>query len=162
MVFLSGPRQVGKTTVAKQLGNSFAEECYFSWDNQSHREIIVKGQQAVATELGLDRLTGNRPLCTFDELHKYQHWRDFLKGFFDQYENRTHVLVTGSASLETFRRGGDSLMGRYFPFSLHPVSVAGGSTCMWVGLLTWAALENTHTTYDSQSCRPGLKESDWR
>ncbi len=124
MVFLSGPRQVGKTTVAKQLGDSFGEEHYFNWDNQSHREIIVKGQQAVAAEIGLDRLRGNKLFCTFDELHKYQHWRDFLKGFFDQYENQTHVLVTGSASLETFKRGGDSLMGRYFPYTLHPVSVA--------------------------------------
>jgi predicted AAA+ superfamily ATPase len=149
MVFLSGPRQVGKTTVAKQLGNSFAEECYFSWDNQLHREIIVKGQQAVATELGLDRLTGNKPLCTFDELHKYQHWRDFLKGFFDQYENRTHVLVTGSASLETFRRGGDSLMGRYFPFSLHPVSVAECNNLNPVGVINTQPLNIDESQWDA-------------
>jgi predicted AAA+ superfamily ATPase len=124
MLFLSGPRQVGKTTVAKSICEEFADSHYFNWDNQSHREVIIRGPSAIADELGLDRLKADRPFCAFDELHKYQHWRDFLKGFFDEYEDRARVLVTGSASLATFRRGGDSLMGRYFPYTLHPVSVA--------------------------------------
>ncbi|MDE0225149.1 MAG: ATP-binding protein [Gammaproteobacteria bacterium] len=121
MVFLSGPRQVGKTTIARSLGEAGG---YFNWDNQTHREMIVRGPSSIAERLGLDRLHTDPPLCVFDELHKYQHWRDLLKGFFDQYETRAHVLVTGSASLATFRRSGDSLMGRYFPYTLHPVSVA--------------------------------------
>ena len=121
MVFLSGPRQVGKTTIARSLGDAAG---YFNWDNQTHREMIVNGPSSIAEQLGLDRLHTDLPLCVFDELHKYQHWRDLLKGFFDQYETRANVLVTGSASLATFRRGGDSLMGRYFPYTLHPVSVA--------------------------------------
>ena len=124
MIFLSGPRQVGKTTVAGMLGESFRANQYFNWDNQTHRETILQGPDAISTELGLDRLQAELPLCAFDELHKYRDWRDFLKGFFDQYEERARVLVTGSASLATFRRGGDSLMGRYFPYTLHPVSVA--------------------------------------
>ena len=124
MAFLSGPRQVGKTTVAKLLGEQFASNCYCNWDNQSHRELILKGPEAVAEHAGLEHLQASAPLCAFGEIHKYRHWRNFLKGFFDQYEDRVHVLVTGSASLETFRRGGDSLMGRYFPYTLHPVSVA--------------------------------------
>ena len=86
--------------------------------------MIVKGPSSIAEQLGLDRLHADLPLCAFDELHKYQHWRDLLKGFFDQYETRARVLVTGSASLATFRRSGDSLMGRCFPYTLHPVSVA--------------------------------------
>ena len=121
MVFLSGPRQVGKTTIARPLTDATG---YLNWDNQAHREVIVKGPSSIAEQLGLDRLHSDLPLCVLDELHKYQHWRDLLKGFFDQYETRAQVLVTGSASLATFRRGGDSLMGRYFPYTLHPVSVA--------------------------------------
>ncbi len=124
MLFLSGPRQVGKTTVAKMLVDAFAKGQYFNWDNQSHREVLIRGPAAVADQLGLDRLQADPPFCAFDELHKYQHWRDFLKGFFDEYEDRVRVLVTGSASLATFKRGGDSLMGRYFPYTLHPMSVA--------------------------------------
>jgi len=124
MIFLSGPRQVGKTTLAGMLRETFPANQYLNWDNQTHREVILKGPGAIAGRLGLDRLEANAPLCAFDELHKYRGWRDFLKGFFDQYEDRAKVLVTGSASLEIFRRGGDSLMGRYFPYTLHPVSVA--------------------------------------
>lgn len=138
MLFLSGPRQVGKTTVAESIGEEFADSHYFNWDNQSHREVIINGPSAIAGELGLDRLKGDLPFCAFDELHKYQHWRDFLKGFFDEYEDRARVLVTGSASLATFRRGGDSLMGRYFPYTLHPVSVA---ECMENGAVELIATE---------------------
>jgi len=124
MLFLSGPRQVGKTTIARQLEEMFQHGHYVNWDNQTHRALILKGPEAIATQLGLDHLQSEKSFCAFDELHKYQHWRDFLKGFFDQYEDQVHILVTGSAHLNTFRRGGDSLMGRYFPYTLHPVSVA--------------------------------------
>lgn len=124
MVFLSGPRQVGKTTLARTLGEQFSPSHYFNWDDPAHRELILKGQEAIARHAGLDRLQTHLPLCVFDELHKYRHWRNFLKGFFDQYENNSRILVTGSASLATFKKGGDSLMGRYFPYTLHPVSVA--------------------------------------
>ena len=85
---------------------------------------ILDGAEEIASQLGLDRLLAEKPFCAFDELHKYRHWRDFLKGFFDVYENRVHVLVTGSAHLNVFKRAGDSLMGRYFPYTLHPLSVA--------------------------------------
>ena len=124
MVLLSGPRQVGKTTLGRTLSERFAPGHYFSWDNPTHRELILKGAEEIAAHAGLDRLRDNPPLCIFDELHKYRRWKDFLKGFFDRYEGNAKTLVTGSASLTSFRRSGDSLMGRYFPYTLHPVSVA--------------------------------------
>lgn len=124
MIFLSGPRQVGKTTLAKALNERFTSGCYLNWDNPAHRELILKGPKEIAHHAGLEQLQASLPLCVFDELHKYRHWRNFLKGFFDQYENDTKTLVTGSASLATFKKGGDSLMGRYFPYTLHPMSVA--------------------------------------
>ena len=124
MLFVSGPRQVGKTTLARQLAEDFRGGSYFNWDDQAHREAILAGPDRVAALTGLQRLREEKPLCAFDELHKYRHWRDFLKGLFDSWENRAHVLVTGSARLDVFKRAGDSLMGRYFPYTLHPLSVA--------------------------------------
>jgi len=152
MLFLSGPRQVGKTTIAHQLEEIFQHGHYVNWDNQTHRALILKGPEEIATQLGLDRLQSEPSFCAFDELHKYQHWRDFLKGFFDQYEDQVHILVTGSAHLNTFRRGGDSLMGRYFPYTLHPVSVAECTGADNRGLLD----------KEPQSISPAQWESLWQ
>ncbi|MCP4476048.1 MAG: ATP-binding protein [Gammaproteobacteria bacterium] len=66
---------------------------------------------------------GYQRLLVFDEIHKYAHWKNFLKGLFDAYGDRAHILVTGSAKLDVFRKGSDSLLGRYFPYTIHPLSV---------------------------------------
>jgi hypothetical protein len=73
--------------------------------------------------LKLSTLQSTQPIICFDEIHKYHHWRDLLKGFYDSYPNKTRILVTGSAKLDAFSRGGDSLMGRYFLFRFHPLSI---------------------------------------
>ena len=99
-------------------------ESYLNWDNQDHRAVILGGPERIASRLGLDRLREDDAFCAFDELHKYRRWRDLLKGLFDEHESELRILVTGSARLDVFKRGGDSLMGRYFPYTLHPVSVA--------------------------------------
>ena len=124
MIFLSGPRQVGKTTIASMIGESMDSFQYLNWDNISSRKIILEGADSIAESLKLNQLGNDNRFCIFDELHKFKDWRDFLKGFFDEHESKVKVLVAGSASLQTFRRGGDSLMGRYFPYTLHPISVA--------------------------------------
>ena len=119
MVFLSGPRQVGKTTVAKH----FAAQ-YFDWDNVNARSRILKGPDAVAETAHLDALREGKTVVAFDEIHKYPRWKDFLKGFFDTYEADVQVVATGSARMDVYGKGGDSLMGRYFPYRVHPLSVA--------------------------------------
>ena len=119
MLFMSGPRQVGKTTVAKQLS-----DYYFDWDNRNHQQLILDGPEAIAKACQLDRPRETLPVLVFDEFHKYPRWKNFLKGFFDTYEDQCRVIVTGSAKLDVYRRGGDSLMGRYFPYRIHPFSVA--------------------------------------
>ena len=124
MAFLMGPRQVGKTTTARRLGELRAESLYLNWDNFDHQARLLAGPQALADELELDRQRDAPPLLILDEIHKYPRWRNFLKGFFDTWGERVDLLVTGSARLHVFHAGGDSLMGRYFGYRMHPLSVA--------------------------------------
>jgi predicted AAA+ superfamily ATPase len=124
MLFLAGPRQVGKTTISLTAKRLTAQLVYLNWDNQDHKKIILKGPAAVADFIGLEKLRDRIPIVVFDELHKYRQWKSFLKGFFDTYGDKVHVIVTGSSKLDIYRVGGDSLMGRYFPYRVHPISVA--------------------------------------
>jgi predicted AAA+ superfamily ATPase len=121
MVFVSGARQVGKTTLAKQIGENFSVAIYLNWDDIEHRQIILGDLVEI---LGLNQLNTGLPLLILDELHKFADWKSFLKGLFDRFEGRLAILVTGSARMDVFRKGGDSLMGRYFNYRLHPLSVA--------------------------------------
>ena len=124
MFFLMGPRQVGKTTTARDSAGAGGQVTYLNWDNSDHRRVILGGPEAIRHALGLDRLGDVIPVCVLDELHKYRRWKVLLKGLFDSYGSEMRFLVTGSARLDLFRAGGDSLMGRYFPYRMHPLSVA--------------------------------------
>ena len=119
MAFVSGPRQVGKTTTCRSLSDGYA-----NWDNVEDRDLILSGPGALADRFGLTRLQKAVTTAMFDELHKYPRWKQFLKGFFDTYADQTRIIVTGSSRMDTFRRGGESLMGRYFLYRMHPFSVA--------------------------------------
>ena len=119
MVFLSGPRQVGKTTVAKGYA-----QYYLNWDKDSVKNLILSGQESVGEFCGLERARADLPVIAFDEIHKYPRWKQFLKGFFDDYESSCRVIATGSARMDVYKKGGDSMMGRYFPYRVHPLSVA--------------------------------------
>ncbi len=110
MVFVGGPRQVGKTTMARHLLED--EAGYLNWDVPEHRESILRRELPASA------------LIIFDELHKYRSWRNYLKGLFDNPSFRREILVTGSARLDLYRHGGDSLQGRYHYLRLHPFSAA--------------------------------------
>ena len=114
MVFLGGPRQVGKTTSALNIGESnYHNVSYLNWDDRDDQKNIIARTFGAETDL-----------IIFDELHKYQKWKNYIKGLYDKQQKNFHILVTGSARLDLYRRGGDSLMGRYHYYRLHPFSVA--------------------------------------
>ena len=119
MAFVSGPRQVGKTTTCRHHA-----DMYVNWDNIDDREQILAGPSKLFERLELDRLSRVTPVALFDELHKYPRWKQFLKGFFDTYSDQVRITVTGSSRMDVYRRGSDSLMGRYFLYRMHPFSVA--------------------------------------
>lgn len=108
MVFLVGPRQVGKTWLAKEIATYYKNPLYLNYDHPGDRDIIL--QRAWLDDVDL---------LVFDELHKMTDWKNYLKGVFDTREGQ-HILVTGSARLHTFRQAGDSLAGRYFAHRLLP------------------------------------------
>ena len=119
MAFVSGPRQVGKTTTCR-----LRADAYVNWDDIDDRELILAGPRTLIGEIKLDRLSESVPVILFDELHKFPRWSQFLKGLFDVHADRVRILVTGSSRMDVYRRGGDSLMGRYFAYRMHPFSVS--------------------------------------
>ena len=114
MVFVGGPRQVGKTTMAAELiASHFENVCYRLWDKRADRLRLMKSEWP-----------GDADLLIIDELHKYKKWKSYIKGEYDSLKNKYRFLVTGSARLDVFRKGGDSLQGRYHYYRLHPFSMA--------------------------------------
>lgn len=120
MAFLVGPRQVGKTTSCMNFAKQIK---YYNWDNQNHRQKILNGPDIIAHDLDLNRMRDKKLIVIFDEIHKYSKWKLFLKGFYDVYKMNVHIIVTGSSRLDIYKKTGDSLMGRYFLYRMHPLSV---------------------------------------
>jgi predicted AAA+ superfamily ATPase len=115
MVFIGGPRQVGKTTFALGFLGRGADEThpgYLTWD---HPDVPLRLRKA--------ELPPNQPVLLLDEIHKYSRWRNLLKGIYDTQKSKRRIIVTGSARLDFYRKGGDSLAGRYRYFRLHPFSL---------------------------------------
>jgi len=115
MAFISGPRQVGKSTLARHL--LLTKDNYFNWDKESFRRDWIRDPvKAIQNR-------GEGPIV-LDELHKHRYWKRYLKGIYDESGDQIPIIVTGSAKLDLYRRGGDSLLGRYLPYRLHPFTVA--------------------------------------
>lgn len=107
---------MGKTTLARLLSEQFSLFTYLNWDNRSHRQAILREQWKPETDL-----------LVFDELHKYDRWKSHIKGIWDTRQHGERIIVTGSSRLDLFRRGGDSLLGRYHYYRLHPFSLREAS-----------------------------------
>jgi predicted AAA+ superfamily ATPase len=114
MVFVGGPRQVGKTTFALSLLSepTVRNPAYLNWDDVHSRASLMRGE-----------LPPDQPLVVLDEIHKFARWRNLVKGFFDMHRGERSFLVVGSARLDYYRRGGDSLQGRYHYHRLHPFTL---------------------------------------
>ena len=96
MVLLTGPRQVGKTTLARELMAGFQHAQYLNWDVADDRRMLLAQSWSLRTDL-----------LVLDEIHKMTNWKAFLKGVFDGRSEGQAILVTGSARMETFRQSGE-------------------------------------------------------
>ncbi len=127
MVFMAGPRQVGKTTLSQNISRSFVNSFYFNWDIPDHRVRLINNP-AFFEEM--ERKDASIPLVIFDEIHKHRDWKNYLKGVYDQFQHEYQFLISGSGRLDRYQKGGDSLAGRYYLFHLWPFTIAelgGGS-----------------------------------
>lgn len=123
MAFIAGPRQVGKTTLAKHLlSEAQMDAFYFNWDIESHRKAMIKSPEDFWKRA---RVPSAQRKCriSLDEIHKYPRWKRFLKGLYDASGKEIEILITGSGRLDLYQRGGDSLLGRYHLYHLHPFTL---------------------------------------
>jgi hypothetical protein len=122
MAFVVGPRQVGKTTLARQLQQQRGSaDLYRNWDDLEWRRSLARDPYGFTD--ALRRKSAGRPLVVLDEVHKLPRWKQYVKGLWDTRKDRLDLLVTGSGRLDVYQRGGDSLLGRYHQYRLHPLSV---------------------------------------
>ena len=120
MAFMSGARQCGKTTLAKRILRQYKSGRYYNWDEIKFRRLWTKDPSGIIPPAAQDDA---RPLIVLDELHKAKSWKSNLKGVYDTLEHPCDILVTGSARLNVYRKGSDSLLGRYYHLRLHPFSL---------------------------------------
>ena len=121
MVFMAGPRQAGKTTLAQAIASDFADRLYFNWDIATDRARLLGDPYFFAA---MERHDTAAPIVVLDEIHKYRDWKNYLKGVYDGFHDKFQFLVTGSGRLDACRKGGDSLAGRYSLFHLWPLTLA--------------------------------------
>ncbi|MEI6421056.1 MAG: ATP-binding protein [Lentisphaerota bacterium] len=120
MIFISGPRQSGKTTLAKSIADNFTNSIYFNWDVLNDRKKLVENPYYYQET---NRKDASKPLVILDELHKYSDWKNYLKGVYDRDSSNFSFIVSGSGRLDIYQKGGDSLAGRYLRFTLFPFTI---------------------------------------
>ena len=153
MVFLGGPRQVGKTTLALELlrASGRRHPGYLNWDDPRVRPKLLRGE-----------LPGGEQLLVLDEIHKFPRWRNLVKGLYDAEGDRIALLVTGSARLDHYRKGGDSLQGRYHHYRLHPFTLgelgAAGSASDLEAMLQFGGFPEPLLAGDTRAWRRWQRE----
>ena len=121
MVFITGPRQAGKTTFTQILAEDINNSLYFNWDILDEKRKLIENPFFYEE---VHRKDKSMPLIIFDELHKYSNWKNYLKSVYDRDNGNYKFIVSGSGRLDMYQKGGDSLAGRYFIFYLWPFTLA--------------------------------------
>jgi len=122
MIFLSGPRQIGKTTFIKNHIEKIQQaNLYYNWDDPFVFQNYTRNPHFLKSVISLQN---SKPLIAFDEIHKHKNWKNILKGLYDIHHHEAQFIITGSARLDFFRQSGDSLVGRYFLFRMFPLGLS--------------------------------------
>ena len=121
MIFITGPRQSGKTTFTEIIARDYTNSLYFDWDIIEDKNKLIQNPSFYEH---VYRKDNSRPLIIFDEIHKYKDWKNYLKSVYDKDSKNFKFIVSGSGRLDIYQKGGDSLAGRYFLFHLFPLTLA--------------------------------------
>ena len=121
MVFITGPRQSGKTTFTEIIAGDYTNSLYFDWDIIDDKRKLIQNPSFYEN---VYRKDASLPLIIFDEIHKYKDWKNYLKSVYDKDSKNYKFIVSGSGRLDIYQKGGDSLAGRYFLFHLFPFTIA--------------------------------------
>lgn len=121
MLFLAGPRQAGKTTLANQVADKYKNKAYLNWDILTDKQKVITDPTFFQT---LNRQDDSKPLVIFDEIHKYKKWKNYLKGIYDEFNYDYRFLISGSGRLDIYQKDGDSLAGRYLMLHLFPFTLS--------------------------------------
>ena len=117
-VALLGPRQVGKTTLAIELGEKLDAQYL---DLESDQDLIKLEQPELYLADHLDKLV------ILDEVHRVPRLFPVLRGLIDRARRKGirsgHYLLLGSASPDLLKQSGESLAGRISYFELEPFHV---------------------------------------
>lgn len=153
MVFIGGPRQVGKTTFAQSLLHNFKDghPAYLNWDVAEDRQSIREATWPVKNKL-----------IILDEIHKFARWRQMIKGHYDKFKNTHQFLITGSARLDYYRKSGDSLLGRYHYYRLHPFTLPELNYEDLPGLLKFGGFPEPYIKQNETSLRRWHKQRSER
>ena len=122
MVVLTGPRAVGKTTLCKEIISSIEPSLYLNWN--ADREIILAGPEKIYNKIKPTNLADKLPVIVLDDLYLYKEWKNLLKGYYDILSDRCRFIITVNDKVGTYRAGQDSMMGRYFSYCIHPLTIA--------------------------------------
>lgn len=153
MSFVAGPRQTGKTTLARMIMGQRQASRYWNYDIPEDRLLLTRKPSFFKET---DRPHGVKPLVVFDELHKYRLWKSYLKGAFDDAHADFSFLVTGSGRLDLYRKGGDSLAGRYFLHRLFPLTIGELATA------SRRSLEDFLSAPDQLPAASAVSRDAWR
>ncbi|MBA2642690.1 MAG: ATP-binding protein [Actinobacteria bacterium] len=118
MQVLAGPRQVGKTTLARQVLEAAGPRSHFaSADEAVGFDIAwIRAQWEIGRRLVREERSGEAAVLVLDEVQKVPHWSDTVKGLWDQDSASgvpLHVVVLGSSPLLVRKGLTESLAGRF-------------------------------------------------
>jgi len=117
IIVIYGARQVGKTTLVKEIQKKYPDSSYLNCD-----EIDIRTALTDKTSTEIKNFVGNRKLIILDEAQRVKNIGLTLKLMVDNFPD-TQIIATGSSSFDLSNQINEPLTGRKYTFYLYPFSI---------------------------------------